>query len=110
MVPPHASMGPRLGRVEYHQVGNRNVMTSTPRFNGATLRTRGILGFAITAALTGDSASMGPRLGRVEYQRLAEVADPDRVASMGPRLGRVEYLLLLGDIMLHYCVLQWGHA
>ncbi len=36
-------MGPRLGRVEYQQ-SVTNVTENQDSFNGATLRTRGILG------------------------------------------------------------------
>ncbi len=36
-----ASMGPRLGRVEY-KLPTGDPMSSASRFNGATLRTRGI--------------------------------------------------------------------
>ena len=60
-----ASMGPRLGRVEY-PITSASGLLITNRFNGATLRTRGIHQIAEILA-TGWFASMGPRLGRVEY-------------------------------------------
>ena len=62
-----ASMGPRLGRVEYAGAGTVTLTTLTS-FNGATLRTRGIRQWVITVGRKGNHASMGPRLGRVEYQ------------------------------------------
>ncbi len=59
-------------------------------FNGATLRTRGILKrgehFGKVAM-----ASMGPRLGHVEYGPQFYRIYTLQPASMGPRLGRVEY-------------------
>ncbi len=61
----NASMGPRLGRVEYRGQTAKRVESHTS-FNGATLRTRGIL-LPGHRHVGGGHASMGPRLGRVEY-------------------------------------------
>ncbi len=60
-----ASMGPRLGRVEYSVCGTWRCW-GMHGFNGATLRTRGILVNDLVSRRHSD-ASMGPRLGRVEY-------------------------------------------
>ena len=58
-------MGPRLGRVEY-LAGAFHRNRAVKRFNGATLRTRGIQTIVDDIHFV-DLASMGPRLGRVEY-------------------------------------------
>ncbi len=68
-----ASMGPRLGRVEYGR-GFVEFTGPTIRFNGATLRTRGIL-HPSRVATHPTKASMGPRFGRVEYGSGFENAD-----------------------------------
>ncbi len=65
-------MGPRLGRVEYPPTPGI-ASTGTDRFNGATLRTRGIQNIC-DGIMEFDAASMGPRLGRVEYGGTAENA------------------------------------
>ncbi len=114
-------MGPRLGRVEYRDHASGENGRGLRRFNGATLRTRGILrqpgkiacrrpgfngatlrtrGIRYTAAEYGETgaASMGPRLGRVEYACVGFfVCRCGPGASMGPRLGRVEYASGLFD-------------
>ena len=82
-------MGPRLGRVEYETRLPRPHFCPH-RFNGATLRTRGIR-LKVEEESNGKLASMGPRLGRVEYPRGLRHQDWQSYASMGPRLGRVEY-------------------
>ncbi len=61
-----ASMGPRLGRVEYDVLAD------------------------VVIYYCGQ-ASMGPRLGRVEYGTGMTYVSDNARASMGPRLGRVEY-------------------
>ncbi len=58
-------MGPRLGRVEYVNVGS-GAYQASGGFNGATLRTRGIPRQQQLGPQP-QLASMGPRLGRVEY-------------------------------------------
>ena len=85
-----ASMGPRLGRVEYNFTPML-ALGLMAGFNGATLRTRGIPNFSGKRDAK-KRASMGPRLGRVEYAPRRRYGKPKRKrASMGPRLGRVEY-------------------
>ncbi len=79
------------------------------RFNGATLRTRGIRFRSIRLVLPKGPASMGPRLGRVEYVYTASDDLAVSGASMGPRLGRVEYGRLARDLGGR-SKLQWGHA
>ncbi len=124
-------MGPRLGRVEYLFAANAAV-DSWVGFNGATLRTRGILNYTNSTPIL-LIASMGPRLGRVEYGGGTASQRADTAASMGPRLGRVEYDYSIDDrlfldaasmgprlgrveylcgllVSLLVTRLQWGHA
>ncbi len=84
-------MGPRLGRVEYNSW--RGVGIGRFRcFNGATLRTRGIL---LCRHLADGHlfASMGPRLGRVEYGGKPAI-DPARVLGFNGATLRTRGILL----------------
>ena len=110
-----ASMGPRLGRVEYgtaysgspgDQIGfngatlrTRGILTDRSEdtrnkssFNGATLRTRGIRYSAGMLDNNGNSFN-GATLRTRGILRLDWFLSPRfQTASMGPRLGRVEYV------------------
>ncbi len=101
-------MGPRLGRVEY--LGGDGLEAATmSRFNGATLRTRGILVVSGTTSQTYqrfNGATLRTRGIQVWPDHLAGVVD----ASMGPRLGRVEYFATCRSTTDVNSSLQWGHA
>ncbi len=103
-------MGPRLGRVEYLSCPQEDESLRGNRFNGATLRTRGIRTVAAGCNWPYEMRFNGATLRtRGIPSRTLDGRLKQDLASMGPRLGRVEYEPSDGRSWTRDA-LQWGHA